>query len=509
MFSKPLASNFNTEVMIGSSSQRFYRLSLLVVLFCTSSTALSQTDNYWSWNFNTPSVLLAGSVVGGNAGASSVFYNPSLIDNDSIPSLSVTANVISLQFLSAENIAGAGLDADKFIFKVQPRFVSYVFPTRNERIGVEAAFLSPVSEEVNFTAQYEDELEIINRTQGLEVYEGYLKYSRRYDDYYVGAGLSYTVSEKISVGLSSFLSIKTMRYIYQQDAQAYQNTDSVFVGDSKEARYIAESNLKEELKYWDLSLVFKVGAQYKTLENRLNFGLNLTFPNLPIYGEGDIRKSYVRSNVFNNEANQFTSNERNLGFEEKVRTTVKTPFSAAFGIQYFTKSRRNFVSLTAEYFSEIDPYRIVSLSDPETSQNLINISSPFYSAEARSLTNFGVGFKQIISPKWFILGGFRTDFTVAPESESQIAFSSDRLNRINLDKYHFSAGPVFTIQRFRVITGIQYTYGRNGGIEQLVSFSDPIEYIANLDQSLLGVKDRSARTSLNEISLFLGVTVDL
>ena len=492
-----------------SISLRPFGLSLFIVMCWTSSTALAQTDNYWSWNFNTPSVLLAGSVVGGNAGASSVFYNPSLIDNDSIPSLSVTANVISLQFLSAENIAGEGLDADKFIFKVQPRFVSYVFPTKNERIGVEAAFLSPVSEEVNFTAQYEDELELINRTQGLEVYEGYLKYSRRYDDYYVGAGLSYTVSEKISVGLSSFVSVKTMRYTYQQDAQAYQNTDSVLVGNSIEARYIAESNLKEELKYWDLSLVFKLGAQYKTLENRLNFGLNLTFPNIPIYGEGDIRKSSVRSNVFDNQADQFTSNDRNLGFEEKVRTTVKTPFSAAFGIQYFSKSRRNFVSLTAEYFNEIEPYKIVSLSDPETSQDMINISSPFYSAEARSVTNFGIGFKQIISPKWFVLGGFRTDFTVAPQGQSQVVFSSDRLNRINLDKYHFSAGPVFTIKRFRVITGIQYSYGRNRDMEQLVSFSDPIEYVPALNQSLQGFKDGSAGASLNEISLFLGVTVDL
>ena len=99
-------------------------------------SANSQSENYWSWNFNTPSVLLAGSVVGGTAGSTAIFYNPSLIDNDSVPTLSISANILSLQFFEAENIAGDGIDANKFIFKVQPRFVSYVYPTKNKKFGL-------------------------------------------------------------------------------------------------------------------------------------------------------------------------------------------------------------------------------------------------------------------------------------------------------------------------------------------------------------------------------------
>lgn len=55
----------------------------MVIMFIASFTTIfAQTDNYWSRDINTPSSLLAGAVVGGNAGASAVHYNPALIDRD-------------------------------------------------------------------------------------------------------------------------------------------------------------------------------------------------------------------------------------------------------------------------------------------------------------------------------------------------------------------------------------------------------------------------------------------
>lgn len=477
------------------------------------SLALAQSDNYWSWNFNTPSVLLAGSVVGGNAGSSSVFYNPSLIDNDSIPSLSISANVLSLQFFSADNIAGEGIDTDKFIFKVQPRFVSYVFPTKSDKFGIEAAILSPVSEEVNFTVQHTDQIDVIQRTEGLETYDGYLKYSRRYEDIWIGAGFSYEVSNNWSVGVSSFLTVKTMKYTFQQDADAYQKSDSVKVNDEFIARYIAESKFKEEVKYWDLSFVFKFGARYKTNDERFNIGANITLPNLHIYGEGDIRRSHIRSNIYNNDDQVFVSNGANLEAEKKTKANVKSPFSFAFGLQYFTKSKKNFISLTSEYFHHIDSYSVVSLSAPNESgnvfENIFDNAFMSYYTQAKSVTNLGVGWKQFISPDFFLLGGFRTDFTVADTEKKEVFGNENELNRIHMDKYHLSVGPVFTLKNFKVITGLQYTFGRNNNMQQIVSFTDPIEYVKANDQSLVGRKDNSASASLNEISLFLGVTVGL
>ena len=262
-----------------------------------------------------------------------------------------------------------------------------------------------------------------------------------------------------------------------------------------------------------MSFVFKFGGRYKTDDERLSIGANITLPNLHIYGEGDLRKSNIRSNIYNNDAENFVSNESSLQADRKARANVKSPFSFALGVQYFTKGKKNFISLTSEYFHHIDAYSVVSYSGPDDAGNVFEniFDNPVmsYNAEAKSVTNIGVGWKQFISPEFFLLGGFRTDFTVAETNKKDFFEDNDELNRIHLDKYHFSVGPVFSLKNFKVITGVQYTFGRNNAMQQIVSFTDPVEYIQANDQSLFGRKDNSASASLNEISLFLGVTVGL
>ena len=91
----------------------------MIILFVANiSTTVAQSDNYWSWNFNTKSALLAGAVVGGSAGPSSVYYNPSLVDHENVQSLSLSAVIVSLQFYNVDNLAGDGLNANKILFKV-------------------------------------------------------------------------------------------------------------------------------------------------------------------------------------------------------------------------------------------------------------------------------------------------------------------------------------------------------------------------------------------------------
>jgi hypothetical protein len=314
---------------------------LTVLLLSVTQRCLAQSDNYWSWNFNTPSTLLAGAVVGGSAGPSAVFYNPALIDHDNIPSLSISASLISLKFFRAENLAGEGIDAKKTIAKVQPRFISYIIPKKNERLGLEVAILSPVSDEMRYTIQYFDELDIINRTVGPEQYSGYLKYSRTYDDTWIGFGTSYKLSDNFYVGGSTFLSVKTFEYQYRTFAQAYQERDSVLIGQNVEARYISQNSFEEEFKYWFLSLIFKFGGQYKSSNDRFKLGVNLTLPNLPIYGQAVVRKEFNRSNIYDNSQGSYTANEIFIELAENEKPLVKNPLSAAIGCQYISKNLKN------------------------------------------------------------------------------------------------------------------------------------------------------------------------
>lgn len=478
--------------------------------------AFSQSDNYWSWNFNTPSTLLAGAVVGGHAGPSAIYYNPAMVDHENVPTLSLSANILSLQFFDAENVAGKDLDASKFIFKVQPRFISYTIPTRNERLGLEVAILSPVSEEVRFSLQHEVEIDIIQRTTGPEVYTGYLNYYRKYDDTWIGAGLSYEFSKNFYVGASLFVSTKVLKYSYTQSAQAYQEKDSVLVGNQMEAKYIASSSFEEDFKYWFLSLIFKAGFQYKSNNEQFSAGINFTLPDVPVYGNGDVRKSVTRSNVYDDSIGAFTKNEKTLQFEEKTRVRVKNPFSVALGAQYTTASRKNAILLTIEYFNKIDSYAIMnsSLSSPNwlpgfIQDNLAGRDFMSYYFEARALTNIAVGFKQFISPSLFFLGGFRTDFTVNDSENPRFVSSKFSVNQYHINKYHLTAGAVLKIKQFSVIAGLQYSRGKIENAPEMVNYADPVEYISETEQSLEGVRQKDAVATMNEISLFFGLSVDL
>ncbi len=129
--------------------------------------------------------------------------------------------------------------------------------------------------------------------------------------------------------------------------------------------------------------------------------------------------------------------------------------------------------------------------------------------EAKSVTNIAIGFKQYISPRFFFLGGFRTDFTNATSDNARFLGNKFKVNQIHLDKYHITGGPVFTIDdRFEVIAGLQYTLGRRKGFDQIINYSDPEEYIPDTRQALEGVRQQNVNASLNEFTLFFGLIVD-
>lgn len=486
-----------------------------LILTIISNTSIAQSDNYWSWNFNTPSTLLAGSVVGGSAGPSAIYYNPALIDHEKVPSFSLSASIVSLQFFRANNIAGEGLDVDKYMLKIQPRFLSYVLPNKNDRIGMEAAILSPVSEEMKYAIQYFDDLDIIQRTAGVETYSGYLKYARKYDDTWAGFGLSYMLNRQLYIGLSSFISYKSLNYEYRQRAEAFQEGDSVLVNQSKEGKYIATSSFEEEAKYWDVSLVFKGGVQYKSKNERLSIGANITFQNMPITGQADVRKSLSKSNVYDNSVAAFTPNDILIEIEEEAKTRVKTPFSTAIGLQYFSENKQNTVSFSFEYFHNIDPYAVIDINRGVNSGGVyldkIVDANEFlsYYHSANSVTNAAIGFQQYISSTFVFLGGFRTDFTSGKGDDIRFIDDKFKFNQIHMDKYHITVGPVIKIKQFDVVTGIQYTFARNNDLKSIINYAEPVEYIPQTGQALEGIRKNTTQAKIDEISLFFGLTVDL
>jgi len=108
-----------------------------------------------------------------------------------------------------------------------------------------------------------------------------------------------------------------------------------------------------------------------------------------------------------------------------------------------------------------------------------------------------------------MLAGFRTDFT-SNIAENEVFISNMfAVNRIHLDKYHITLGPVWKFMRYNIVTGLQYTIGRNNNTYQVINYSNPMEYNTSTDQSLVGIGKTNAEAALNEISLFFGLSIDL
>ena len=264
-----------------------------------------------------------------------------------------------------------------------------------------------------------------------------------------------------------------------------------------------------------MSLIFKVGFQYKSTNQQFSAGLNITIPSIGIYGQADIRKELGRSNIFDNSSGLFTRNEAFIGLEENVKATVKSPLSIAIGVQYSTENKRSIGVITFEYFNKINPYAVAKgstafLDIPEYVSSVIpdaDYMSFYY--QANSVTNFGIGFKQYIGVKMFLLGGFRTDFTNSSKDDIRFVDNHFRTLRVHLDKYHFTLGPVLRIKNTEIITGIQYTIARKQNGIQVINYSDPVEYDPASNQALEGIKQQNASFRLNELALFLGLRVNL
>lgn len=478
-----------------------------------SFTVIGQSNYYWIQNFNTESSLLAGAVVGGSAGPSAVYYNPALINQDESHKFALSANLLSFQSMKIENLAGSSTEYSQFILQIQPKFMSYAgSPKKNPKITYEFAFLVPITNDVKFSYYYADELDILKRLDGEESYTGEIVYKYAYDDYYFGGGLSNKLSDRFTIGGSLFISYKEMEYRTNLAMKAMQDTDTVYSNGEPEPFYFAQNTFSEQLKYWDISLILKAGVHYKSKNGNWGIGINFTLPNIHIYGEGDVKKEYYRSNVFNDSENQFTEDLAFFNLQEGISTNIKDPASVALGLQYKTPNRKNEILFTTEYFAEIEPYAIINTTDTKVIGNLQieDVAEVMtYNAGANSVLNVGIGFAQYVNEHLTINGGIKTDFNnLTGEDQKIVNYLADNpsLSNLYFDKFHVIAGPRLDVKKFGFVLGIQYTWGREENLYNMSNFSEPVEYNPVSEVALQGVRSNNMSVSYNEISLFFGVT---
>jgi hypothetical protein len=504
-----LKSNFNLL--------RNHRACPIIVLLWIGISATSgQADHYWSQNFNTESSLVAGAVVGGEAGPAALYYNPSLIARDEAHEFALSASLISFQFIKAVNIAGTGTESIRFTAIVRPKYISYSKTSKkNERLNYSLGILTKYSSNHNFNYFYQNKMNLIERLDGDESHIARISYKRAFDDLYIGGGISYVLIDNLTIGASSFISVKIMDYRTILDIQAMHDTTVIYSNGIQEPYYFASTGYSEFLKYWHASLILKLGLHYRTPNKRFSIGGNITLPNLPIHGESEVAKDYYRSNVFDNSVNAFTTDLSATGYQDRVRTSITDPFSIAFGLQYVTPDKKNAFMFTSEYFFPISSYEIMN---DQFSPILGNISfkdesaAMNYKTKSQAVFNVALGFIQNFSEKLTVSGGFKTDFNNLSDLDQPVwedQWTEPINKKVYFNKYHLIAGPVLRLENFGIILGIQYTWGRKRDLYNITNLTNAIEYNPETELALQGERQPNMSFTYNEISVFFGITYGL
>jgi hypothetical protein len=485
-------------------------VSAFLVLFPIFIEA--QINNYWSYNFNEESTMIAGAVVGGGAGASSIFYNPAIISDINESKLSLNASLFAYEINKAKNILGEDIDLQSTRFYAIPRSVSYMYKPRNHPgWSLEFAYLNVANSEysgVNFT---EKNIDILTYLPGIEKYQAYtdLKTNIRTD--FFGAGGSIKISETLFVGSSMFVSVNSKYSMYQLDINASPTSTATI---NEIAYYNAKHETQEMVKFNDYRLLWKFGLFYK--KPRFSTGLNITTPSVGgIYSDGKkVMRKQGQNNITNPKTGEPMQNFLIVDYAEKkeVSVAVKSPFAIAAGCTYSTPDLKKTLYTTVEYFSSVASYRMVEV-DENTNLGAGSILENEDFSEwltfvdgANSIFNVAVGYRSYLKNNLKLLAGFKTDFNYKKKKETSPTNPDKSIKSNNVDFYHLTSGLSLRIKGQDITAGLQYTLGLNNNTKQLVNLSNPVEFNFEEYRALQGTRTNTVKTIYNSFTLLLAAS---
>jgi hypothetical protein len=473
-----------------------------------------QSHNYWSRSFNEESSLLSGAVVGGGSGPSAIYYNPASISEVVASKFSLNASLVSFDFINVRNALGTSLDLDAVIAKVEPRFISYMFNLKKHRNwSIEVAFLNNENEKGYFTSSVDEKINILTGSPGDERYYAYYQYNTYFRDDWIGFGVSVGLNERIIVGMSMFACIKTLNYTNAVEINAYPLQDSMQAPGKSNSFYAATYVDDRFLKFNDYRLLWKAGVLYKW--KSLSAGLTVTTPSIGVYSDGKrVERKQAQSNISDPETGMPIPDYLLADYKETkdVDVSFKTPFSVAAGLTYNFLNQKRVLYLSMEYFSGIDPYRMVEADESQflSQGNESAVYSDWltYASGARPIFNVALGFSSALNEKLQIKVGFRTDFNYQKNLNFDEYSDDSRIQKTNLDLYYLTCGLSWRFLGQDIITGIQYATGRSLGQKQIVNLSDPVEYNFTEQRPLQGTRTNDVTSSLNSVILYIGLSLN-
>lgn len=491
---------------------RFNILMIAIGLLLPHS-GKAQSHNYWTRSFNEESSLLSGAVVGGGSGPTSIYYNPANISEVQASSFSVNASLFTIDFINRKNALGEDINLSTTKLTAEPRFLSFMVKSKKHpSLCFELAYLNNENAKVIMAESVDKRIDILTQTPGVERYFAVYNYRDEFRDDWLCFGSSIQLNEKLYIGIGVYIIVKSLNYSNSLDIETYSTNDTV--GSQYYPNNLAVYQKYQFLKFNDYRINGKLGIAYKA--RSLSIGLTISSPSIGgIYSDGKrVTHKESQINIHDPNTGEPVPSYTIIDFKEKSEMDVsfKTPFSVAAGLTYrLPDGKRTFYS-SVEYFSGLEPYRMVEADESEDIASGSGFSDLIYTewltivSGARPVFNAAVGYSWTLKKDLLLMAGFRTDFNYEKNLDLGELTGYNRVENINLDLYYITCGLSWNVLGQDIITGLQYTVGRTKGEKQIANLSDPVEYSPVEQLALQGDRSNDMISLFNSISIYFGAS---
>ncbi len=382
----------------------------------------SQSFFYNTQQFGLKSTLLGGAVTAGSSDLSMIYYNPAALKyaRDKgfdfalfIPSYGITRYGDKLG--SGKNVydRSIALNPSLFTYKTSIGNFSLVFTLLQKDLWDNDIRSSAV------------------KMIGTTLEKRALSYNYEGDEKWFGVGSSFSLSDRISIGISQFWNVLNVNYEY---------------GLSSESQDITQNSLKEF--YSDqfnlnvsnvLSMTTKIGLAYEQKTNKV--GLVLTTPYYSPYSKSaNLEKA---TSIFDFGRSVMTNT---IDFD--IDPTMKNAWQIDLGYSR-TLPDSSEVWLKASYHTAVDEYEMFTI-DRTILEGLTFISG------LKKVTNFSVGYAKNFNDKVQILGSIRTNYNAGIQRPNNQRNQSVIL--LEQDRMHIAIGTKIEHRNASFVLGIDYGF---------------------------------------------------
>jgi hypothetical protein len=479
---------------------------IFMLPFC-NSILFAQDTHYWTNQFGPRGSILGNAIIGSVKDNSSIYYNPGYLAMVDTNNISISASIYQYDMLNIKDGAGKGFDLKSNQTQILPSLVSGTYQFKNSKKGKFGySILTKNQTGIKTSSRIDKELNVIPEynNAGNEEFIGQFALKTSLNEQWFGGCYSYRFSEHFSLGFTAFGA-------YRNQSMEYTYTSKVILPTlSDYSIFITPLVAYSDIQSVEMSTFRGIGKIGLALSySRIDFGLTITTPSLPLYGSTTIQRDELFSNInlddknfseysqnatnntqfilaadsfrFDLNQNTFTVNGRQSSGTDKIKTTYKSPLSIAAGIVFKSKSldeylmpRRKFF-FSFEYFNAIAPYYLI---EPEARGVIrpLNDNYKYTSVDfmrimeaPRSVLNIAIGYEQRLTKKINLLASFRTNNSFMDGYYSDMSISQSFWNL-----WHFSFGGIYKKKRSDISIGISYCDGF-GQMQPYVVMTDPTE----------------------------------